>query len=199
MFFLSKNNREATWRIDHALGIKLILIAWGHAISSVWGRSSFWHSLCNSLLTTFCYCECLDQSCKHTCFYSFTACKNAEIEVSISSKPWTIFSWNLDKACITSWRTTLVSFGPIQCMVFEKMTIITYNHFAYISIFVHQMNLRFREQKHHGKRNILTNIQEKFLRGFRENGHNHLQPICIFLKIRNVGFSNFWCEYVLEW
>ena len=34
---------------------------------------------------------------------------------------------------------------------------------------------------------------------FLEIGHNHLQPIFIFLKIRDVGFSNFWCGDELEW
>ena len=27
---------------------------------------------------------------------------------------------------------------------------------------------------------------------FQENEHHHLQPIRIFLKIRDVGLSNFW-------
>ena len=35
--------------------------------------------------------------------------------------------------------------------------------------------------------------------GFLENGYNYLQPICIFLEIRDVGLSNFWCEDALEW
>ena len=35
--------------------------------------------------------------------------------------------------------------------------------------------------------------------GFQENDHHHLQPICIFLEIRDVGFSNFWCGDELEW
>ena len=82
---------------------------------------------------------------------------------------------------------------------FRKMTIITYNHFAYILIFVHQINLSFGEQKNYGKRNRLTNFQENILHGFRENGRNHLQPICIFLKICDVGFSNFWCGDALKW
>ena len=35
--------------------------------------------------------------------------------------------------------------------------------------------------------------------GFRENGHNHLYPIRICLKIRDVGLSKFWCGDALEW
>ena len=35
--------------------------------------------------------------------------------------------------------------------------------------------------------------------GFRENDHHHLQPICIFLEIRDVDFSEFWCGDALEW
>ena len=44
--------------------------------------------------------------------------------------------------------------------------------------------------------NIMNNNRGKFqlnqVYGFRENDYHHLQPIRIFLKIRDVGSSNFW-------
>ena len=56
-----------------------------------------------------------------------------------------------------------------------------------------------------GKRmkNIMKNNHGNFqlnpVYGFRENDHNHLQPIRIFLEIRDVGLSNFWRGDELEW
>ena len=47
--------------------------------------------------------------------------------------------------------------------------------------------------------NKLGNFYLNIVHGFRENDHHHLQPICIVLKIRDVGFSNFWCGDELEW
>jgi hypothetical protein len=50
--------------------------------------------------------------------------------------------------------------------------------------------------------NIMMNKPSKFhpnpMHGFRENGHHHLQPICLFLKICDVGISDFWCGEALE-
>ena len=89
-------------------------------------------------------------------------------------------------------------FHPNPMHDFYKMAIITYNHFSYISIFVHQMDLIFGEKKHCAMGNILTNLQEKMLNGFLKNDLNHLQPICIFLKICDVGISDFGCGYALD-
>ena len=51
--------------------------------------------------------------------------------------------------------------------------------------------------------NIMKNNRGKFkintVHGFRENGHNHLQPICIFLEIRDVDLSDFWRGDALGW
>ena len=56
----------------------------------------------------------------HTDFYSFTAGKNAEFDLRISCKPWAVFSWNLDKECIPSWRTIVARSSLIECTLFEK-------------------------------------------------------------------------------
>ena len=54
-----------------------------------------------------------------------------------------------------------------------------------------------------GMHNIVNNKRGKFqlnpMHGVRENDHHHLSPICIFLKIRDVGVSEFWCGDELEW
>ena len=51
--------------------------------------------------------------------------------------------------------------------------------------------------------NIRMNKHGKFqlnqVHGFQENDHHHLQPIHIFIEIRYVGLSNFWCGDELEW
>ena len=132
-------------------------------------------------------------------FYrNFENYKSAEIDLRIYCKPRIGFSLFFGRECITSRWTTLVSFSPIQCTVFEKMAIITYSHFANILRSMHQMNLRFGEKNHYGKRNILTNFQKNILHGFWENSLHHLQPICIFIEIRDVGISDFWCGYALD-
>ena len=33
---------------------------------------------------------------------------------------------------------------------------------------------------------------------FLENGHHHIQPFLLFLKIRDVGISDFWYGEALE-
>ena len=49
----------------------------------------------------------------------------------------------------------------------------------------------------HGIHNSMMNNYGKFqlnpVHGFQENDHHHLQPIHIFIKIRDVGLSNFLC------
>ena len=57
--------------------------------------------------------------------------------------------------------------------------------------FLHEMN------------NIMKNNHAKFqlipVHNCRENDLHHLQPIHIFLKIRDVGLSNVWHGDALEW
>jgi len=36
------------------------------------------------------------------------------------------------------------------------------------------------------------------IHGFQENDHHHLQPICLFIEIHDVGIFDFWCGEVLE-
>ena len=69
----------------------------------------------------------------HTDFYSFTTRKNAKIYLRIYCKPWACFSWNFEGRSIMLTRTSVESFSSIQCTVFEKTTIITYNQFAFLS------------------------------------------------------------------
>ena len=59
--------------------------------------------------------------------------------------------------------------------------------------------MKFGGKKHHGKKNKLGKFQLNPVHSFRENDHHHLHPICIFLKIHDVGFYNFWCGDALEW
>ena len=56
----------------------------------------------------------------------------------------------------------------------------------------------FGQEVHTTKMNKCGKFQLNPVHGFWENGHNHLQPICIFLEIRDVGLSNFWREDALE-
>ena len=51
--------------------------------------------------------------------------------------------------------------------------------------------------KHHGKNKKCGKFHLNPMHGFQENDHHHLQPICIFLEIHDVGLSNFWCEDAL--
>ena len=59
--------------------------------------------------------------------------------------------------------------------------------------------MKFLGKKNHGKKNKHGKFQLNPVHGFRENDHHHLQPIHIFLKICDVGLSNFWCGDELEW
>ena len=59
--------------------------------------------------------------------------------------------------------------------------------------------MKFWEKKHHGRKNKHGKFQLNLVHGFQENDHHHLQPIYIFLEIRDVGFSKFCCGDALEW
>ena len=59
--------------------------------------------------------------------------------------------------------------------------------------------MKFGGKKHHGKKNNLGKFQPNPMHGFQETSRHHLHPINIFLEIRDVGFSNFWCGDELEW
>ena len=85
----------------------------------------------------------------HTDFYSFTVGKNTEFDLRISHKPRIQSSWNLDRECITSWRTTVASFSSIQCTVFKKIAIITYNQFTFFSKSVMWFCLIFGVEMHY--------------------------------------------------
>ena len=54
-----------------------------------------------------------------------------------------------------------------------------------------------------GMNNIIKKKHGQFqlnpVHGFWENDHNHIEPICIFLEIRDVGLSKFWHGDALEW
>ena len=52
--------------------------------------------------------------------------------------------------------------------------------------------MKFGKGMHNNVMNSRGKFQLKQVHGFRENDHHHLQPIIIFLKIRDVGSSNFW-------
>ena len=56
----------------------------------------------------------------------------------------------------------------------------------------------FEQEVHNTKMNKLGNFNPNPMYGFHENDHNHLEPICIFLKIRDVGISDFWCVGALD-
>ena len=56
----------------------------------------------------------------------------------------------------------------------------------------------FGQEVHNTKMNRPDNFNPNPMYSFLENGHNHLQPICIFLKIRDVGFFDFWCVGALD-
>ena len=56
----------------------------------------------------------------------------------------------------------------------------------------------FGQEVNNTKMNNIVNFHPNPMYVFLENGHNHLQPICIFIKIRDVGMSNFWCEGALD-
>ena len=51
---------------------------------------------------------------------------------------------------------------------------------------------------HHTKINNLGKFDPNPMYNFQENGHNHLQLICIFLKIHYVGIFDFWCVGALD-
>ena len=59
--------------------------------------------------------------------------------------------------------------------------------------------MKFRQGMHNIMKNNHGNFQLNPVHGFWENEHNHLQPIRIFLEIRDVGLSNFWRGDELEW
>ena len=50
----------------------------------------------------------------------------------------------------------------------------------------------FGQEVYNTKMNKLDNFHHNTIYNFWENGHNHLQPICIFLEIRDVALYNFW-------
>ena len=56
----------------------------------------------------------------------------------------------------------------------------------------------FGQEVHNTKMNKIENFNPNPMYIFWENDNNHLQPICIFLEIRDVGFSNFWCVGALD-
>ena len=53
--------------------------------------------------------------------------------------------------------------------------------------------MKFGQRMHNIMKNKRGKFQLNLVHGFEENDHHHLQPIRIFLKIRDVGLSNFWC------
>ena len=55
----------------------------------------------------------------------------------------------------------------------------------------------FGQEVYNNNMNNLGNFYPNPMYGFLENGHNHIQPICIFLEIRDVGLSNFGFGYTL--
>ena len=57
----------------------------------------------------------------------------------------------------------------------------------------------FGQKVHNTKLNKPGKFYPNTMYNLQENGHNHLQPICIFLEIRDVGLSNVWCGDALEW
>ena len=57
----------------------------------------------------------------------------------------------------------------------------------------------FGQEVNNTKMNKRGKFQLNLVHVFRENGHNHLHPICIFLEIRDMGLSNFWRGDALEW
>ena len=59
--------------------------------------------------------------------------------------------------------------------------------------------MMFGQEVYNTKMNNIEKFHPNPMYGSLENGHNHLQPICIFLEIRDVGLSNFWCGDALKW
>ena len=59
--------------------------------------------------------------------------------------------------------------------------------------------LKFGQEMHNIMNNNLGKFQLNPVHGFQENDHHHLPPIRIFLEIRDVSLSNFWCGYEIEW
>ena len=108
----SLENKEATWIIDQVIGLKLISIAWWHAISLVWGRSYFaWLFYPFPLIFIF--------------LLQIVFIKKEENDWSISCK-WLIgFSRNFYERSIISRWTNLLIFSSTQFKVFEKYSIIT--------------------------------------------------------------------------
>ena len=51
--------------------------------------------------------------------------------------------------------------------------------------------MKFRQGMHNIIKNNHGNVQLNLVHGFWENDYHHLQPIRIFLKIRDVGSSKF--------
>ena len=106
-----------------------------------------------------------------------------------------------------------VKFIANNCLIiycgFSKQLFPSSSHFvSHLSTFLIQkcriwlkdilkmVNLFFMKiggKKHHGKINKRGKFQLNLVHGFLENNHHHLQPIYIFLEIRDVGFSDVWC------
>ena len=56
-------------------------------------------------------------------------------------------------------KNKYVSFSSIQCMFFEKMTIITYNQFAFFLKYLMWVSLIFGVEMHWTNKNLLQNFQ----------------------------------------
>ena len=58
--------------------------------------------------------------------------------------------------------------------------------------------MMFGQEVYNTKMNKPSKFYPNQMYSFRENGHNHLQSICIFLEICDVGISDFWCGDALD-
>ena len=61
----------------------------------------------------------------------------------------------------------------------------------HISQTTHWILMKFGQGMHNIMKNNRGTFQLNSVHGFRENDHHHLQPIHIFLEIRDVGLSKF--------
>ena len=59
--------------------------------------------------------------------------------------------------------------------------------------------MKFVQEMHSNMLNNRGKFQLNQVYVFQENDYHHLQPIRIFLEIRDVGLSNFWHGDALEW
>ena len=128
VIFISKffYNSMEDWCADQNLfsSLKSLIKAWVHDVYPQFGGDGYFHLrwqlfFCMRTCDIFSLREWFLTFFVHTDFYSFTACKRAEIEVGISPKRWSKSSWNLVSRCTKVIWTIPQSFSPNQFLFCE--------------------------------------------------------------------------------